>query len=162
MTLALIWAQAANGVIGKDGGIPWHLPEDMKHFRAMTVGSTVLMGRVTWQSLPPRFRPLPDRRNLVLTHSADWSAPGAEPVATVDEARRRTEGTLWVIGGGRVYSAALPDADRLVVTELELEYDGDTFAPQIDPAWRLTESEPDSGWLQSTTGARYRFRSYER
>jgi dihydrofolate reductase len=162
MNLALIWAQAANGVIGKAGEIPWHLPEDLKHFRAVTVGSTVLMGRVTWQSLPPRFRPLPDRRNLVLTGRADWSAPGAEPVDSIDEARRRADGTLWVIGGAQVYRAALPEAGRLVVTELELEYDGDVFAPEIDPGWRLTEREPGDGWLQSTTGTRYRFSTYDR
>jgi dihydrofolate reductase len=162
MTLALIWAQAANGVIGKDGELPWHLPEDMTHFRALTIGSTVLMGRVTWQSLPPRFRPLPERRNLVLTRRDEWSAPGAEPVRSIDEARRLADGTLWVIGGAQVYNTSLPDADRLVVTELELDYDGDTFAPEIDPGWRLTQREPDDGWLQSTTGARYRFSTYER
>jgi dihydrofolate reductase len=162
MTVALIWAQAANGVIGSDGEIPWHLPEDMKHFRALTTGSTVVMGRVTWESLPARFRPLPDRRNLVLTRRADWTAPGATRVAHIEHAVREAQGDLWVIGGAQVYDAALPHADRLVVTELEAAYDGDTFAPEIDPTWRVTDREPAAGWAQSTTGSRYVVTTYER
>lgn len=162
MTVALIWAQAANGVIGRDGGIPWHLPEDMRHFRAVTIGSSVLMGRITWESLPPRFRPLPKRRNLVLTHRPDWSAPGAIRVGSVEDAIAAAEGDLWVIGGGRVYEAALQQAERLVVTELEQTYDGDTFAPAIDPNWRVTGREPATGWCQSTTGTRYVITTYER
>jgi dihydrofolate reductase len=162
MTVALIWAQAANGVIGRDGEIPWHLPEDMKHFRSVTTGSTVVMGRVTWDSLPTRFRPLPDRRNLVLTRRPDWSAPGATRVADVEHAVREAAGDLWVIGGGQVYDAALPYADRLVVTELESSYDGDTFAPAIDPRWQVTSRDPADGWAQSTTGSRYVVTTYER
>jgi dihydrofolate reductase len=162
MTVALIWAQSANGVIGKDGGIPWHLPEDMKHFRALTIGSTVLMGRTTWESLPATFRPLPERRNLVLSRQPDWSAPGATRVDSVEHAIRETDGDLWVIGGGQVYDAALRYAERLVVTELEASYDGDTFAPVIDPHWRVTSREPATGWSQSTTGTRYVVATYER
>jgi dihydrofolate reductase len=162
MTVALIWAQAANGVIGRDGEIPWHLPEDMRHFRALTTGSTVLMGRVTWESLPARFRPLPDRRNLVLTRRLDWSAPGATRVADIEHAVREAAGDLWVIGGGQVYEAALPYAARLVVTELEAPYEGDTFGPPVDPHWHVTGREPADGWAESTTGSRYVVTTYER
>jgi dihydrofolate reductase len=162
MTVALIWAQAANGVIGNAGQVPWQLPEDMKHFRALTIRSTVLMGRVTWESLPEQYRPLPERRNLVLSRDSNWSAPGADRVDTVDAAIRETEGDLWVIGGGQVYEAALPHAHRLVVTELESAYDGDTYAPVVDPGWQVVRREPSTGWSQSTTGTRYTVTTYER
>jgi dihydrofolate reductase len=162
MTVALIWAQAANGVIGADGAVPWQLPEDLASFRAHTIGSTVLMGRATWESLPPRFRPLPERRNLVLTRRADWSAPGASPVSTIDEAVRQAPGDLWVIGGGQVYEAALPYAERLVVTHLEAAYSGDTYAPAIDPGWQVVRREPAEGWSESRTGTRFTITTYER
>ena len=162
MTVALIWAQARNGVIGKDGTIPWRVPEDMKQFRELTVGSTVLMGRRTWESLPPRFRPLPQRRNLVLTRQPDWSAPGADRVGNVEAALRGCDGDLWVIGGGAVYAAAIPYATRLVVTEVDLVVDGDTFAPAIGGEWCRIGHSAASDWLESTTGIRYRFTTYER
>jgi dihydrofolate reductase len=160
--ISLIWAQAANGVIGNEGGIPWRLPEDLKLFRSLTTGSTVLMGRATWDSLPASFRPLPDRRNLVLTRQADWSATGAIRVASITDALAEARGELWVIGGAQVYRAAMPLAQRLVVTELEAAFAGDTVAPSLEPTWLVQQREPDSGWSESTTGLRYRVTTYER
>ncbi|VVJ18298.1 Dihydrofolate reductase (EC [Amycolatopsis camponoti] len=147
--IGLVWAQSANGVIGRDGALPWHLPEDLKHFRTLTSGATVLMGRRTWESLPPRFRPLPGRRNLVLS-----SAPqeGAETFADLAPALAAASGDGWVIGGAAVYRAALPFADRIVVTEIRETFEGDTRAPEVGRA-------PDSAgeWQESSTGLHYRF-----
>jgi len=110
VSVNLIWAQSANGVIGADGQLPWRIPEDLAHFRMLTDGGTVVMGRATWESLPPRFRPLPGRRNVVLTRQQDWSAPGAVVAHTLDEALTSADGDVWVIGGASVYAAALPRA----------------------------------------------------
>jgi dihydrofolate reductase len=149
--IGLVWAQSANGVIGRDGTLPWHLPEDMKHFRALTEGTTVLMGRRTWDSLPPRFRPLPRRRNLVLSRTP---RPGVETFAELAPALAAVSGDVWVIGGATVYQAALPFADRIVVTEIRELFDGDTRAPTLrvvpDPA-RV------GAWQESSTGLHYRF-----
>ncbi|EOD70086.1 dihydrofolate reductase [Amycolatopsis vancoresmycina] len=147
--IGLVWAQSANGVIGRDGELPWHLPEDLKHFRAVTAGSAVLMGRRTWESLPPRFRPLPGRRNLVLSSTPQ---EGAETFADLASAFAGVPGDLWVIGGAAVYRAALPFADRIVVTELRESFEGDTYAPEVG---RAPESAGE--WLESSTGLHYRF-----
>lgn len=147
--IGLIWAQSANGVIGRDGTMPWHLPEDLKHFRSVTSGATVLMGRRTWESLPPRFRPLPGRRNLVLSRTPQ---DGAETYPDLRQALDAADGDVWVIGGAAVYQAALPFADRIVVTEIRELFDGDTRAPEVDRA-------PDAtgDWQESSTGLHYRF-----
>jgi dihydrofolate reductase len=161
VTLGLIWAQAAHGVIGAGGGMPWRSPEDMARFREVTTGHPVIMGRRTWESIPERFRPLPGRRNLVLTADPTWSSAGAERAASLDDALALV-GTdeTWVIGGGTVYAAAIEAADRLEVTEFDLEVDGDTHAPWIDPAaWAIAVQTP---WADSPTGPRYRFTRYER
>jgi dihydrofolate reductase len=160
-TVALIWAQAEDRVIGADGGMPWHLPEDMAMFRRLTTGAAVVMGRRTWESLPERFRPLPGRTNVVLTADPAWSADGAERAGSVAEVLGRHD-VLWVIGGGTVYAAFLPHADRLVVTEVDLRIDGDTWAPAIGDGWRRTDRTPDDGWAQSTTGLRYAVHEYSR
>jgi dihydrofolate reductase len=165
MTLALIWAQAANGVIGADGGMPWHVPEDMAHFKELTMGSTVIMGRRTWDSFPARFRPLPGRRNVVLTRDPQWSDDGAEVVHSIDEALALApaRATTWVIGGAQLFSATLPRADRLEVTEIRTSPKGDTFAPPIEAAlWQLSPDTADAPCLTSRTGPDYRFRSYIR
>lgn len=171
--LGLIWAQAHAAVIGRDGGIPWHVPEDQASFRRLTRGTTVLMGRATWDSLPARFRPLPDRRNVVLTRDRSWSAEGAVPVHTPHQALEvasagaavgaldRDGPAVWVIGGGSVYAAFLPLADRLVVTEVDLDVRGDSFAPPIGPQWEVVAA-PSDGWELSRTGVRYRIRTYLR
>lgn len=134
MALNLIYACADNGVIGRDNALPWHLPEDMAHFRQLTMGCPVLMGRKTWDSLPPRFRPLPGRLNLVLTRQYAWQAEGATRVASVEEALTLCPAgqDLWVIGGAEVYAMALPLAQRLEITEVHRQVDGDAWAPKID------------------------------
>jgi dihydrofolate reductase len=131
VTVTLVAAVARNGVIGRDGGIPWHLPEDLAQFKALTTGHTVVMGRRTWDSIPDRFRPLPGRRNVVVTRNANWAAEGAERAATVEEAVNRVarDERVFVIGGAQVYEAALRHADELVLTELDLAVDGDTYFP---------------------------------
>jgi dihydrofolate reductase len=138
MALNLIYACADNGVIGRDNTLPWHLPEDLAHFRQLTLGCPVLMGRKTWDSLPPRFRPLPGRLNLVLTRQADWHAQGATRVDSLDDALAQCPRgqDLWVIGGAEVYAMALPRAHRLEITEVHVQVEGDAMAPDIDPkAW---------------------------
>ncbi|MHA7986642.1 dihydrofolate reductase [Rathayibacter sp. CAU 1779] len=162
MTIGLIWAQANGGVIGAAGGIPWHVSEDSRHFRAVTTGGDVVMGRKTWDSLPPRFRPLPGRRNIVVSRDVEWRADGAERVGSVAEALALTEGDVWIMGGGQIYAEAIDLADRLEVTEIELDVTGDTVAPAIDEGWRLAAVEPAAGWATGVSGVRYRFLSYER
>ena len=163
MSVALIWAASADGWIGRDGGLPWHLPEDLAHFREVTRGAPVVMGRTTWWSLPERFRPLPGRDNLVLSRDPALTLPGAtvvgDPAAAVAAAGDRT---LWVIGGAQVYAAFLPLADRLEVTDVDVVAAGDTPAPRPGAGWRTATSEPGAGWATSTTGLRYRFRTLVR
>jgi dihydrofolate reductase len=160
MTIGLIWAQARDRVIGVDGGIPWHVPEDAAHFRDITMGSTVVMGRRTWDSLEPRFRPLPGRRNVVVTRDRSWAAEGAETMHSLDEALADFDG--WVIGGAQLYNESIDRADRLEVTEIDLTVDGDTRAPAIDASWQLTPETADAPWLTSRAGPSYRFLSYTR
>lgn len=167
-SLNLIWAQARDAqgraVIGKDNAIPWRLREDMAHLKATTMGHPVLMGRKTWDSLPPRFRPLPGRRNLVMTRQHGWAegvdAKGAEAVASVDAALELCTGVpeLWVLGGAEVYALCLQRADRLVITEIELEVDGDAFAPTLGADWRETSRQRQI----AADGTRYSFLTYTR
>lgn len=155
--IGLIWAQAHDRVIGADGGMPWHVPEDLAHFRDVTHGSAVVMGRATWDSLDPRYRPLPGRRNVVLTRDRAWSAEGAETVHSVEEALAVSP-DVWVVGGAQVYAATLDRADVLEVTELDLAVSGDARAPAIPTRWQAPETE----WRVSRTGVRYRFLTYRR
>jgi dihydrofolate reductase len=138
MKLGLIFARARNGVIGKDGGLPWHLPEDLVHFKQVTMGSPVIMGRKTWESLPPRFRPLPGRINIVVTRQRDWHADGARRAGSLAEAVNLCAGhaQAWVIGGAEIYAQALPLADTAEVTEIDADYEGDAFAPDFDARWK--------------------------
>jgi dihydrofolate reductase len=164
--IGMVWAQARGGVIGADGGLPWHLPEDLATFRRLTTGSTVVMGRRTWESLPPRFRPLPGRTNVVLTSDRRWTAEGARAAGSVEQVlaeHRAGHGDLWVIGGGAVYAAFLPVADRLVVTEVDLDVTGDTRAPAIGPSWHPVARSPEEGWSSSAaSGLRYAVVEYAR
>jgi dihydrofolate reductase len=158
-TVGLIWAQSASGVIGRDGGIPWRLPEDQARFKKLTLGHTVVMGRLTWESLPASVRPLPGRANVVLTRQADYRADGAHVVSTLGDALTGEE--AWVVGGEEVYALALPLATRCEVTEVDIDLprrDRDAVAPVLDERWRGTSGD----WLTSTTGLRYRFHSYRR
>jgi len=155
--IGLVWAQSTSGVIGRAGDIPWHLPEDLAHFKKVTSGHTVVMGRRTWDSLPASVRPLPGRRNIVLSRQQDFVAEGAEVVGSLDEAL--TAPGTWVIGGGQIYSLALPYATRCEVTEVDINLprdDDDALAPVLDEAWRGETGE----WLTSRSGLRYRFHRY--
>jgi dihydrofolate reductase len=160
-SVALIWAQARDGVIGADGGLPWHLPEDLALFRRLTMDSTVVMGRRTWESLPERFRPLPGRTNVVLTSDPDWSADGARSAASVEQVLAEHE-SFWVIGGGAVYDAFLPHADRLVVTDVDTAVPGDTWAPALGTGWQRVVRTPEAGWSASSSGLRYAVSEYMR
>jgi dihydrofolate reductase len=160
-SVALIWAEARGGVIGRGGTMPWSLPEDLAHFRTLTGSDTVVMGRRTWDSLPERFRPLPGRTNVVVTRQPEWEAPGALTVHSLEHALTAspTE-TTWVIGGAELYAQAMQNADRLEVTEIDLVVDGDTFAPAIGGGWSPVLDDPE--WQTSSTGLRYRFLTYLR
>jgi dihydrofolate reductase len=157
--LALIWAQAEGGVIGNAGAIPWRLPEDQARFKELTIGATVLMGRLTWESLPASVRPLPGRRNLVLSTDPRWAADGGERVHSVESAIDLAARDLWVIGGAAVYAAALPFAERVEATYVDLSCDGDVFAPDLDAGWQLVV---DGDWQTSTTGMRFKCATFER
>ena len=137
MQINLIYARAANGVIGKDNAMPWHLPEDMAHFKQLTNGWPVIMGRKTWDSLPPKFRPLPGRVNLVITRQIDWTASGATALPSLAQALAfcHAASEVWVIGGAQIYALAEPLAHRAEVTAIRQDFEGDAFAPQLGPAW---------------------------
>lgn len=141
--LHLILARAANGVIGKDNALPWHLPEDMAHFKRTTLGHPVIMGRKTWDSLPPKFRPLPGRLNIVVTRDTAWQADGAARANSLPEAVSLCPAgsDAWVIGGAQIYAAAHPLAHSAVVTEIDRAFDGDAFAPTFGPEWVETARE---------------------
>lgn len=155
--IGLIWAQAHGGVIGAEGGMPWHVPEDLAHFKEITVTVPVVMGRKTWDSLPERFRPLPGRENIVITRQQGWQAEGARRAADLASALRGLE-KVWIIGGAEIFAQAIGDADRLEVTELDLSVGGDAHAPSTE-GWRLVD---EGEWQTSRTGIRYRFLGYER
>ncbi|GAA0551653.1 dihydrofolate reductase [Paractinoplanes ferrugineus] len=157
MTVHLIWAEAGDRVIGADGGIPWHLPGEQALFKERTMGATVVMGRATWDSLPAKVRPLPGRRNIVLTRDPQWSAPGAEAAHAVHGVDLTEE--VWVIGGAAVYEAFLPVATHVVRTRIDLEVAGDTRAPALGKSWAVVS---DSGWLTATNGLRYVVEELER
>jgi len=159
MKRGLIWAQSTSGIIGRDGDIPWHLPEDLAHFKNVTAGQRVVMGRRTWESLPPRFRPLPGRCNVVLTRQSGYQAEGASVVATLEDAL--TEEQTWIIGGAEIYHLTLAGADRCEVTEVDIDLgsqDGDVLAPVLDDSWAGTAEQ----WKVSSSGLRYRFHHYVR
>jgi dihydrofolate reductase len=148
MKIGLIYARARNGTIGKNGVMPWHLPEDLAHFKRVTLSHPVIMGRRTWDSIPARFRPLPGRDNIVITRQADWHENGAQRSSSLREALQKAEESnppceqAWVIGGAQIYAQAMPLADELVVTEIDADFDGDAFAPPIGPEWQEVAREP--------------------
>ncbi len=157
--LALIAAMGRQREVGAGNALLWHLPEDLAHFKATTMGQPVLMGRKTWDSLPERFRPLPGRRNLVMTCGAD--VPGAEAVRSLDAALTAcaSEPLLWVIGGAELWALALPHASRLALTEVDEAYpQADTFFPALPQGWHTAR---DPNWLTSRTGLRYRIGTWQ-
>lgn len=160
MRLGLIWAEAQGGVIGKAGDMPWHLPEDLAHFKRTTMGAPVIMGRRTWQSLPDVARPLPGRPNFVVTRDESFHEPGALVVHSVEAglaaarewaaASGVADPIIWNIGGGELFRTSLPDATELVITKIHTSVDGgDTFAPVLGEEWRLESSEAP---VESKTG----------
>lgn len=167
MQVALIAAVARNGAIGHANELLWRLPEDARFFRATTQGHPVVMGRRTWDSLPERFRPLPNRLNVVVTRQVGWSAPGAHVAHSLDDAlalARREQpqaGTCFVIGGAQLYAAALPMADRLVLTEIDRDFEGDVHFPAWERA-AFREVSRERHAAQPPNDFEFSFVTYER
>ena len=139
--LNVIVARARNGVIGRGGTLPWHLSEDLRHFKRTTLGHPIVMGRRTWESIG---RPLPGRRSIVLTRNPRWAVHGVERAGSLAQALAMCEGAaeVFVIGGSELFAQALPLAQRLFLTEIDADFEGDTFFPPIDPgAWHETSRE---------------------
>jgi len=148
MQIKLIWAQAQERVIGKDGKMPWHLPEDLAHFKRTTQGSPVIMGRKTWDSLPAAYRPLPGRLNIIISRDRSTreklSQNGCQSFQNLHESLSFCEQTgaqeVWIIGGAQIYQQALPLAHQVHITHIHAAYIGDTFAPALDPAtWQASQ-----------------------
>ena len=163
--IGMIWAQTENGVFGKDGGMPWDVPEDLAHFKATTAGHPVIMGRRTWESFPEQYRPLPGRTNIVVSSSGPFE--GAVVARSLEDAlaeARRAPGAeqIWIIGGARLYASAVAVANAAVVTVIESSTDGDTQAPVLGPEWDLKGVSPAGGWLTSRNGTRYRLSLWAR
>lgn len=158
--IGMVWAEARDGAIGRSGEIPWHVPEDLAHFKEVTVGAPVVMGRLTWESLPERFRPLPGRENIVVSRSADYVAAGARVVTSLDEALGDQRLQVWIMGGGQLYREGMPLAEELYVTRIDVKVpEADTFAPEIGDEWQLADAgEP----LISRSGVGYRFERWVR
>ena len=154
-------AVAQGDVIGLDNAIPWRIREDMQRFRALTLGHPVVMGRRTWDSLPDRFRPLPGRRNVVVTRNGAWHENGADSAGSLDDALRLLDGAphVFVIGGGELYAHALPFADELLLTEIDADAEGDTLFPQWD---RAAFEETSREQHVSETGIPFSFVTYVR
>ena len=161
MKVSIVAAIARNGVIGRDNAIPWRIPADVERFKALTTGHAVVMGRRTWDSLPTRFRPLPGRRNVVVTRDPGWSEAGAERAGSLEEALGLLEDAehVFVIGGAEIYAAALPIADELRLTEIDAEVEGDTFFPSFD---RSEYAEAAREPHVSADGTPFAFVSYAR
>ncbi|RBP97392.1 diacylglycerol kinase [Bifidobacterium aemilianum] len=180
----LIWAQASGkdgreGVIGFEGGMPWHLAEDMQRFKELTVSHPVIMGRKTWESLGAKFRPLPKRDNIVISRDPEYRAPGAVVVTdfeqALDIARQESipddgmdRSEIWVIGGAQIFQMALPRANRAYVTQIDAQVDADAYGPDMESlirveGWEMTQQ---TDWRQSAKsqpqGVRYRFLTYEK
>ena len=155
MQLHLIFARSQNGVIGRDGALPWHLPEDLAHFKRLTLGCPVIMGRKTWDSLPPKFRPLPGRANVVVTRQPDWQDAGALRADSLTSAMALCcdAKDVWVIGGAQLYALAEPLAHTAVITEIDTVLQGDAFAPAFGHTWQETAREEHT----AANGLHYRF-----
>ena len=166
MKINLIWAQAHKRVIGLQGKMPWHLPEDLAHFKRTTLGHPVIMGRKTWDSLPAKFRPLPGRKNLVISSEAatreNLKENGAWPAENLREAllicEQAGSAEAWVIGGAQIYAQALPLAQRAVITHIDAEFEGDAFAPELGAGW----AEASRSSITSSKGLRLDFVEYHR
>lgn len=168
MQINLIWAQARDAlnrpVIGLNGSMPWHLPEDLAHFKRTTLGTPVIMGRKTWDSLPSKFKPLPGRMNVVISSDAttreNLKKNGSSPSQNLREALLICDQSgcseVWVIGGAQIYVQALPLAHKLVITDIGATFEGDAFAPTLDATWK----QADHFAHVSATGLPYSFTTY--
>ena len=157
--LTIVVAYSANRVIGLDGELPWRLPGDMRHFRELTIGGTVLMGRRTFESLPERFRPLPQRRNLVLSHDPAYAPDGAESFTDLPAALAACDHDCFVIGGEVTYRETLASCELVHATEIDTELDGDAFFPELEPGqWICAHSSE----RMVENGLSFAFRTYER
>jgi dihydrofolate reductase len=156
----MIFARAANGVIGRDNTIPWRLPEDMARLKRLTTGWPVIMGRKTWDSLPVKFRPLPGRTNIVITRQPDWKDTGATTAASLADALAlcASSAEVWILGGAQIYAQAMPLADRIEVTEIAEDIEGDAYAPPLGPDWRQTAREDHV----SANGMKFSFITYQK
>ncbi len=141
--ISMIAAMARNNCIGRDGELPWDIPEDLAHFRSVTKGKPVIMGRKTWESLPEQVRPLPGRTNIIITRQTDYTVPTGVLVysdiqAAIDSQSATEE--VMIIGGAQIYTMGMPFADRLYITHVDRDVDGDTFFPEINTdVWRVTD-----------------------
>ncbi len=169
--IGMIWAQTNQGVIGADGGMPWHLPEDLAHFKKVTLGHPVVMGRRTWDSFPEKFRPLPLRTNIVVTRQQGWAATpeasGAVVLDSLEEALVEAQfspggNEVWVIGGGQVFEQAIEHCNVAVVTVINTGVAGDTQAPVLDHEWAFRGASPLEGWHKSKNGTEYRITMWAR
>lgn len=170
----MVWAQSLDRVIGLEGDMPWHVPEDLQHFKRVTLGEVLVMGRNTWASFPDSVRPLPGRTSVVVSQSLteDPSDPklkeenvyvAADLQAGLDLAGElKTGHKIWVIGGGSLYDQALELATVVERSVFNLNVDGDTYAPELDDSWHLTAQDPANGWHMSKTSVQYRFERWER
>ena len=160
MQVHMIFARATNGVIGNHNQLPWHLPEDMARFKRLTTGWPVIMGRKTWDSLPARFRPLPGRTNIVVTRQPGWEAPGASVANSIEDSIGQCGNVAqaWVIGGAQIYAAAEPLADRIEVTEIAQDFEGDAFAPTLGAQWMEVARESHV----SSNGLNFSFITYNK
>jgi dihydrofolate reductase len=157
--VSIVVAHATNGAIGRQGGLPWHLPSDLQRFRELTTGHAVVMGRRTFESLPDAFRPLPNRRNIVLSSDSAYVAEGAEVFPDLGAALAACPGGCFVIGGGVTYRHALPLAQRVYATEVEAHVDGDAFFPPLAASdWRCIDQS--ERLVENDLG--FTFRLYER
>ena len=158
MNINMIFARSANCVIGNNNALPWHLPEDLAHFKKLTLGCPVIMGRKTWESLPPKFRPLPGRTNVVITRQADWHAAGAQSASCLTDAMEicKAASDVWIIGGAQIYAQTEPFASRIEVTQIDKYFEGDAFAPILGSQWQQTLKEDHV----SSTGLKFSFISY--
>ena len=169
--LGVVWAQTSTGVIGRDGGMPWRLPEDMRHFTRLTTGHPVIMGRKTWESFPEQYRPLPGRTNIVITRQEEWggtaAAEGAIAVKSLDDALLESQFApgnemVWIIGGGNIYAQSMDLANVAVITTIDASTEGDTFAPDLGYDWTMGGSLPADGWKTADDGTRYRINVWRR
>jgi dihydrofolate reductase len=157
--ISIVVAHSANRVIGRDGGLPWRLPTDMRHFRELTTGGVVLMGRRTFESIPDAFRPLPDRRNLVLSRNPGFAAPGVEVYGELEQALDKGGQSCFVIGGAVTYQESLPSCQVVHATEIDTEIDGDAFFPEL-PAREWERTDRSKPIFEA--GLAFTFNTYER